>query len=168
LSIIWRTFSIAADAPISCPAEAPAVPVVFRASPRCRGSVERRFDQAAQLIQGDRLGQVVEGARLERGDGVLGTAEGRDHRYRRLTVTLANQAHDLQAVAIGQPHVGDAQADSAAFQDTVAPRRRVPAQSADKPIRATVRSRSSRMSASSSTTSTRRQLAARAALRLDY
>ena len=71
--------------------------------------LERAHHQRAQLLELDGLGEVVEGARLERRHRVLRRAEGRDHRHRRVAEVLGDVAQHLQAVAIGQAHVGQAQ-----------------------------------------------------------
>ena len=73
------------------------------------GQLERAHHQRAQLLQLDRLGEIVEGARLERLHRVLGRAIGGDHRHGRVAVVLGDVAQHLEAVAIGQPHVGEAQ-----------------------------------------------------------
>ena len=68
----------------------------------------RRTDQQPQLVEIDRLGQVIEGARLQRGHGVLGAAVGGDHGDRRAG-RLRDFAYQLKAGAVRQAHVGQAQ-----------------------------------------------------------
>jgi hypothetical protein len=80
------------------------------------GQAQGRLDQGAQLLQADRLGQVVEGAGLQRGHGIAGAAEGGDHRHRRLRAVLGDVADDLQAFAIGQAHVGQAELEIALLE----------------------------------------------------
>ena len=68
-----------------------------------------RLDQRAQLFERQRLGQVVERAGLERRHGIFGAAERGDDRHRQVGALRADIAHQLQSVAVGQPHVGEAQ-----------------------------------------------------------
>jgi hypothetical protein len=71
---------------------------------------EHRLHQRPQLVDGDRLGEIVEGAGLEGRHRVVHAAEGGDHRHRQVAHVLGDVAHQLQAVAVGQAHVGQAQA----------------------------------------------------------
>ena len=75
----------------------------------CHRQIDGRLDQGTQLIQGHRLGQIVEGPGLEGRHRVLGAAKGGDHGHRRLAVLLADEAHQFQPFPIGQTHVGQAQ-----------------------------------------------------------
>ena len=60
-----------------------------------------------KLAQVDRLGEVVEGAGLERLDRALGRAVGGDDDdLFRAAVTL-EPMQQIEAVAVGQAHVGD-------------------------------------------------------------
>src|SRR5688500_14223359 len=76
---------------------------------RRRRQRERRAHQRAQLLQPDRLGDIVEGAGLERRDGVLRAAVRGDHRHRQVDRQAGDMAHQVQAFAVGEPHVGEAQ-----------------------------------------------------------
>jgi len=69
--------------------------------------LQRRADHAAKLLQIDRLGEVVEGAALQRLDGVLGRAVGGDHDAALGALGLRHLAQQLQPQAVGQTHVGD-------------------------------------------------------------
>jgi hypothetical protein len=81
-----------------------------------RGELERAHHQRPQLLELDGLREVVEGARLERGHRVLGRAERRDHRDRRIAVVLRDVAQDRDAVAVRQAHVGEAEVVGAFLQ----------------------------------------------------
>jgi len=72
-------------------------------------SVQCRADQIAQSVQGDRFGQIVERASFERSDRVVGTAIGGEHRDRHLRMPCRNLLDQLQAQAVRQTHVGQAQ-----------------------------------------------------------
>ncbi len=67
---------------------------------------ERRFDQRPELIEGQGLGQIIEGTGLESCDGVLGAAERRDHGHGEVCESRADETHQFHPVAVGQPHVG--------------------------------------------------------------
>ena len=71
---------------------------------------QRRGHHGAELPQVDRLGQVVEGAGLERLDRVLGRAVGGDDDGLLAAAGLVQPAQQVQPGAVGQPHVGDAPA----------------------------------------------------------
>ena len=67
-------------------------------------------DASRQLLRGERLGEVVVGARLEPGDDVVGVVAGGDHHDRHVAVT-AQRAAQLEAVDarqhdVDQHHVG--------------------------------------------------------------
>ena len=70
---------------------------------------QRLLDECAQLLECDRLGQVVECAGLQRRDGVLGTAERGDHGYGHVERLLRDVLDDSQSLAIRQIPVGEAQ-----------------------------------------------------------
>ena len=78
---------------------------------RLLGHLQRLLDQRAQLLQRDGLGQVVERAGLQRSHGVFGAAECGDHRDRNVEALLRDVLDDAQALAVGQPHVGEAQVE---------------------------------------------------------
>ena len=65
-----------------------------------------------QLLEIDRFGQVVEGAALECFDRVLGRAVGGDDDRFLAALACVQFAQQLQAQAIGQPHVGDQQVEA--------------------------------------------------------
>ena len=73
------------------------------ASRRCD---ERPLDHQQQMIGIDRLGQKVERALLHRRDRVLDAAERRHHDDRQLRIELLGGAQDAEAVAFGQPQIG--------------------------------------------------------------
>ena len=78
-----------------------------RAATRRLGrQIQRRLDQCAQLIQRNRLGEVIKRARLQRRNSIVGTAKRRNHGDGRRTIIRSDQAHDFQAIAIGQAHIG--------------------------------------------------------------
>ena len=59
-----------------------------------------RLDQGAQLLETDRLGQIIEGSRLERGHSVFGAAVGSNHRHRHLSIVFSDVADNVESVAI--------------------------------------------------------------------
>jgi hypothetical protein len=73
-------------------------------------------DQFPQARQVNRLGEEVEGAGLQCVDRGFQIAVGGDHRHRQLRVTLLDVLHQLQAGAVGQAHVGQAQIERFAFE----------------------------------------------------
>ena len=70
-------------------------------------AAERRGDDAAELLQVDRLGEVVVGAGLERLDRVLGRAVGGDDDRLLAPAVLLEPVEHVEAGAVGQAHVGD-------------------------------------------------------------
>ena len=68
---------------------------------QCRG------DCSAELLQVDRLGQVVECTRLEGFDRVLGRTVGRHDKAALAALGLLQAMQQFHAQPIGQPHVGD-------------------------------------------------------------
>ena len=70
----------------------------------------------AELLQVDRLGQVVEGAGLQRLDRVLGRAVGRHHHAALAALVLLDALQDLHAEPVGQAHVGDHGIEAARIQ----------------------------------------------------
>src|SRR5438132_1670069 len=68
---------------------------------------ERRAHQRAQLLEPDRLGDIVEGARLERRHGVLGAAVSGDYSHRHVGRVPGDVAHEVEALAVRQAHVGE-------------------------------------------------------------
>jgi hypothetical protein len=102
----------------------------------------------------DGFADEIEGAGLERPDSAVDVAVGRDHGHGQFRVVGLDVLDEIDTVAIGQAHVRQAQLQRLAFE----------ARSALGEVRgadgfqahsARVISRSSRMSGSSSTTSTR-------------
>ena len=67
---------------------------------------ERALDQQQQVIGIDRLGEEVERAFLHRRHGVLDAAEGGHDDDRQLGIELLGGAQHAEAVAFGQPQVG--------------------------------------------------------------
>ena len=78
--------------------------------------VERRLDERAQLFERQRLRHVIERARLQCRNRVLGAAVRRDHRDRKVGAMRADVAHQLEAVAVRQPHVGEAEVEALALE----------------------------------------------------
>ena len=78
--------------------------------------LERRGDQLAQRRHIERLGDEIEGAELERAHRGFDVAVRGDHRDRRLRLVRLDPLDDVQAVAVRQPHVGEAQVEGAAAQ----------------------------------------------------
>jgi len=68
-----------------------------------------RTDQFAQGLEFDRLGDKIEGAQLERADGRFDAPVRGDDRNRQARNPGLDVRHQIQAVAIGQAHVGQAQ-----------------------------------------------------------
>ena len=68
--------------------------------------LERARDEQQQVIGIDRLGEEVERAFLHRGDRVLDAAVGGHHDDRQLGVELLRRAQHAEAVAFGQPQIG--------------------------------------------------------------
>ncbi|KJU76517.1 hypothetical protein N619_28195 [Ectopseudomonas oleovorans] len=73
-------------------------------------------DQFAQATEVHRFGEKVEGAGLERVDRGVQAAVGGDHRHGNLRVALLDVLHQIQAGAIGQAHIGEAQVERLACQ----------------------------------------------------
>ncbi|GFF09159.1 hypothetical protein SM139_4196, partial [Stenotrophomonas maltophilia] len=88
-------------------------PALFGVGARCRalGVVEfqRVLDQSAQHRDVHRLADEIERTGLQCLHSEIHAAECGDHRHRRARVVLGDLADQLDAVAIGQAHVGDAQ-----------------------------------------------------------
>ena len=78
--------------------------------------VERRLDERTQLFERQGLRHVVERARLQGRHRVLGAAVRRDHRDREVGTVRTDVAHQLQAVAVGEAHVGEAQVEALALE----------------------------------------------------
>jgi CheY-like chemotaxis protein len=70
---------------------------------------QRGLHERAQLLEADRLRDVVERAGLERGDGIVGAAEGGDHGHRQVAAHRSDVAHQLQPLPVREAHVGKAQ-----------------------------------------------------------
>ena len=73
--------------------------------------LERLLDERAQLLERDRLREVVERAGLERRDRVLGAAVRGDHGDGNVEPFLVDVLDDAQALAVGQAHVGEAEVE---------------------------------------------------------
>ena len=74
------------------------------------------MDQRAQLLQRHRFGQIIKGARLERGHRIFQVAVRGDHRHRHIQIALRDMPHDLQPAAVAHPHIGQAQRESLFLQ----------------------------------------------------
>ena len=103
-SISERTCTIAGDSPVRLEC------LCCRGCRRHPGRHrEHRLDQRPQLVDGTGL-EIVEGPGLEGRDRVVHAAEGGDHRHRQITARFRRCSAPARAVAIGQAHVGEAQA----------------------------------------------------------
>ena len=78
------------------------------ASGRLR-ELERRGDDAAQDAEIERLGDEIEGAELERAHRGFDVAVRGDDGAGNAGAVRAHPLEQIEAVAIGQPHVGEAQ-----------------------------------------------------------
>ena len=74
-----------------------------------------RADARQQHGEAERLGDVVVGAGFQAENGVAVGVVAGQHDDRRLEAVLAQDAHRLAAVHVGQPDVHDHQVDLAAF-----------------------------------------------------
>ena len=128
--------------------------LVARRRLRLLRHLERLLDQRAQLLERDRLGEVVERAGLERRHGVLRAAERGDHRDRHVEPLLVDVLDDAQAFAVGKAHVGEAQVERLACRAGACASPTDSARDVSSPMRDSVSSSSSSRSGSSSTTST--------------
>ena len=84
---------------------------------RGRLQLQRGGDELAQVAEIDRFGDKVEGAGLQRADRGLHAAVRGDHRARHRRVAAADMSHQVDAVAIRQAHVGQAEVEVFAFQE---------------------------------------------------
>ena len=80
-----------------------------RTADRWLRQLECCFDQCAQLLQRDRLGQIIESAGLEYGNRIFHVAVRGDHRDRHIRMMRGDMPHHLQPVAVRQTHIGQAQ-----------------------------------------------------------
>ena len=85
--------------------------------------LERGGDQLAQRRDVERLGDEIEGAELERAHRGLDVAVRGDDGHRRLRLVRLDPLDDVQAVAVRQLHVGEAQIERAARAARAWPRR---------------------------------------------
>ena len=69
--------------------------------PRLRGLRHH----APELVEIDRLGQIIERAHFERPHGVVCRAVGRDHNAALVTLLLLQPLHQLQPLPVWQAHV---------------------------------------------------------------
>jgi hypothetical protein len=69
--------------------------------------LDRGGHDATELLEVHRLGEVVEGARLERLHRVLGRAVGGHHDAAFRALLRDHALQQVQAQAVRQPHVGD-------------------------------------------------------------
>ena len=98
-----------------------------------------RRDQLAQRDQVERLGQEVEGAELERAHRGLDVAVRRDHGHGHAGPVLLDPLHDVEAIAVGQAHVGEHEVETPGAE--AADRGSVVARSLDFDLHATQRQR---------------------------
>ena len=86
---------------------------VGRGAARNGGAFELqgRRHELAQIVQVERLRHEVERAELQRADGRFDAAVRRDHGDRRAGHLALNPLDELEPVAIGKPHVGEAQVE---------------------------------------------------------
>ena len=81
-----------------------------------RCTAQRRRDDRAELLQVDRLGEVVVSAGLQRLDGVLGRTVGGDDDGLLAPAALFEPPQQVEPGAVGQAHVGDDGTVGAVFQ----------------------------------------------------
>ena len=74
---------------------------------------ERALDQQQQMIGIDRLGEEVERPFLHRRDRVLDAAVRGHHDDRQLGIEFLRRAQHAEAVALGQPQIGEHDAPAA-------------------------------------------------------
>ena len=74
------------------------------------------LDERAELLERNRLRQIVERASLERRYRVFRTAERRDDGDRYVEGFLSDVFDDAQSFAVRQPHVGQAQIEGFAVE----------------------------------------------------
>ena len=72
--------------------------------------------QLAQHAQIERLGDEIEGAELERAHRGLDIAVRRDDGDGHVGAVLLDPGHEVEAVAVGQAHVGQAQIEVLALE----------------------------------------------------
>jgi hypothetical protein len=84
-------------------------PLVGRHLRLGRWQRERRLHERTQLLQRNRLGEIVEGAGLQRRDRILGVPVRGDDGHRQIAHVLRDELDELQPLAIGQAHVGQAE-----------------------------------------------------------
>ena len=84
---------------------------------------ERVAHDDPQLVDVERLQDVGFGAQLAGGDGRLGGAVRGHHHDRGLRRGGLDVAQDLDAVAVGQPHVGEHEVDGPGVERARRPRR---------------------------------------------
>jgi hypothetical protein len=78
--------------------------------------LHRGSDHGTELLQVDRLREVVERARLERLDRVFRRAVGRHHHAALAALVLLDAVDDLHALSVGQAHVGDHRIEARGLQ----------------------------------------------------
>ncbi len=76
---------------------------------RFAAQLQRRRDQFAQIIQVERFGHKIKGTELQRPHRGFHAAVGSDHRHGDTGRFILNPFHQIQAAAIGQAHVREAQ-----------------------------------------------------------
>ena len=84
--------------------------------------LERARHEQQQVIGIDRLGEEVERAFLHRRDRILDAAVGRHHDDRHVGVDLLRRAQHAEAVAFGQPQIGQHERRLALLQHAARPR----------------------------------------------
>ena len=70
---------------------------------------QRRLDQRAQLLKGEWLGQIVKSAAFQRNDRIFRTAICGDHGHGKIRTIRGYVSHEIYALSIRKPHVGQAQ-----------------------------------------------------------
>ena len=88
-----------------------------------RQPAQRGTDQQAQLIQVDRLGEVIERPRFQGRDRVFRASKRGDHRDLGPAAAV-HLAHQIQTGAVRQPHIRQAQRIGAAGHQLARPRHR--------------------------------------------
>ena len=80
------------------------------------GELQGRTHQRPQRIQPHRLVQIIEGPCLQRRHGIFRAGVGSDDGHRRVAPLAVDEPNQIQAIAVRQAHVGQAQRIAVALQ----------------------------------------------------
>src|SRR5215510_15284488 len=78
-----------------------------RASEQLAGPPQQRFQPRHQLLESERLDEIVVGTAAQAGDAVLQAAARRQHQDRDRILLVPDLAQDREAVAVGQAEIED-------------------------------------------------------------